>query len=91
MGWPAKVGSQRGPLPVQLRYQGHCRLLPDHLAARFPGTLGEIEAVVAEVEGARSVEAAANALRPDDVTLATAVRRIRAGACAWSMRCCGSW
>jgi hypothetical protein len=52
-------------------------LLPDHLAARFPGTLGEIEAVVAEVERARSVEAAANALRPDDVTLATALRWIR--------------
>ena len=59
--------------------QGHrtFSLLPDHLAARFPGTLGEIEAVVAEVECARSMEAAANALRPDDVTLATAVRWIR--------------
>ena len=45
--------------------QGHCTfsLLPDHLAARFPGTLAEIEQVVATVEQASSVEAAANALR----------------------------
>ena len=59
--------------------QGHCTfsLLPDHLAARFPGTLAQIEAVVAAVECAPSVEAAANALRPDDVTLATALRWIR--------------
>lgn len=59
--------------------QAHCTfsLLPDHLAARFPGTLAQIEAVVAAVESAPSVEAAANALRPDDVTLATALRWIR--------------
>ena len=52
-------------------------LLPDHLAARFPGTLRDIETVVAAVERAPSVEAAANALRPDDVTLPTALRWIR--------------
>lgn len=59
--------------------QGHCTfsLLPDHLAARFPGTLTEIEAVVAAVESAASVEVAADALRTDDVTLTTAVRWIR--------------
>lgn len=59
--------------------QGHTTfsLLPDHLAARFPGTLGEIEEVVAAVEVAPSMEAAANALRTDDVTLATALRWIR--------------
>jgi len=59
--------------------QGHCTfsLLPDHLAARFSGTLTDIEAVVAAVERAPSVEAAANALRPDEVTLATALRWIR--------------
>ena len=59
--------------------QGHCTfgLLPDHLAARFPGTLTDIETVVAGVERAPSVEAAANALRPDDVTLATALRWVR--------------
>lgn len=59
--------------------QGHrtYSLLPDHLAAQFPGTLAEIEAVVAAVERAPSVEAATNALRPDDVTLTTALRWIR--------------
>lgn len=52
-------------------------LLPDHLAARFPGTLAQIEEVVAAVEQATSLEAAANALRTDDVTLTTALRWIR--------------
>jgi hypothetical protein len=58
---------------------GHCTfsLLPDHLAARFPGTLTQIETVVATVERAPSLEAAANALRPDEVTLPTALRWIR--------------
>ena len=49
-------------------------LLPDHLAARFPGTLSEIERVVATVEQASSVEAAADALRSDPVDLTSAVR-----------------
>lgn len=59
--------------------QGHCTfsLLPDHLAARFPGTLAEIEEVVAVVEKSSGQEVAANALRPDDVTLTTALRWIR--------------
>jgi hypothetical protein len=59
--------------------KGHCTfsLLPDHLAARFPGTLAEIEQVVATVEQARSVEAAADALRPDPVMLPSAVRWAR--------------
>lgn len=59
--------------------QGHrtFSLLPDHLAARFPGTLAQIEEVVAVVENSPSLEAAANALRPDDVTLATALRWMR--------------
>lgn len=58
---------------------GHCTfsLLPDHLAARFPGTLTQIETVVATVEQAPSLEAAADILRPDDVTLPTALRWIR--------------
>lgn len=58
---------------------GHCTfsLLPDHLAARFPGTLCEIEQVVATVEQASSLEAAANALRSDPVTLPSAVRWVR--------------
>jgi len=59
--------------------QGHCTfsLLPDHLAARFPGTLQAIEAVVAAVEQAPSLEAAADALRRDDITLPSAVRWVR--------------
>jgi hypothetical protein len=59
--------------------EGHCTfsLLPDHLAARFPGTLAEIERVVEVVESASSVEAAADVLRPDPITLPSALRWIR--------------
>jgi len=59
--------------------KGHCTfsLLPDHLAARFPGTLAEIEQVVATVEQSRSVEAAADALRDHSVLLPSAVRWVR--------------
>jgi len=59
--------------------QGHrtFSLLPDHLAARFPGTLPEIEQVVATVEQASSLEKAADALRADPVTLTSAVRWVR--------------
>jgi hypothetical protein len=59
--------------------QGHrtFSLLPDHLAARFPGTLSEIEQVVVTVEQAKSLEAAADALRSDPVTLTSAVRWVR--------------
>lgn len=59
--------------------QGHrtFSLLPDHLAARFPGTLSEIEQVVAAVEQAKSVEAAADCLRRDCVTLPSAIRWVR--------------
>lgn len=132
--WPAKVATNAGRVPVQLRFQsgqtsedyvtqqgwrnaslpccplhpkGGCgfarhgtygrvnppgtriarwycpqghrtfSLLPDHLAARFPGTQADIEQVVATVERAPSVEAAANALREDEITLASALRWIR--------------
>lgn len=51
-------------------------LLPDCLASHFPGELDPIEQVVATVEAARSVEAAADTLRPE-ITLASAVRWIR--------------
>ena len=40
-------------------------LLPDCLAARLSGSLEEVEAAVVAVEKARSVEAAADHLRPD--------------------------
>jgi len=51
-------------------------LLPDCLASRFPGELAAIEAVVTSVEAARSVEAAADVLRPE-ITLPSAVRWVR--------------
>ena len=59
--------------------QGHhtFSLLPDHLAARFPGTLSQIEHVVATVERAKSVEAAADLLRRDAITLPSALRWVR--------------
>jgi hypothetical protein len=51
-------------------------LLPDCLASHFSGALDAIEHVVATVETARSVEAAADLLRPE-ITLPSAVRWIR--------------
>ncbi len=52
-------------------------LLADCLAARLPGTLDDLEAVVVAAEEARSVEAAADALRTDAVELPGAVRWVR--------------
>ena len=49
-------------------------LLPDCLAARFPGELDTLEAVVAHAEQAPSTAAAADALRPDTVELPGAMR-----------------
>ena len=49
-------------------------LLPDCLAARLPGELDTLEAVVALTEQAPSVAAAANALRPDPAELPGAMR-----------------
>ncbi len=59
--------------------EGHTTfgLLPDCLAARLPGTLDVLEAVVVAAEEARSLEAAANALRPDGVELPGAMRWVR--------------
>jgi hypothetical protein len=51
-------------------------LLPDCLASHLPGALEAIEHVVATVEAARSVEAAADVLRPA-LTLSSAVRWVR--------------
>jgi hypothetical protein len=58
---------------------GHCTfsLLPDHLAARLPGTLSDIEQVVAAVEQAPSLETAADRLRRDNISLPSAVRWTR--------------
>ena len=49
-------------------------LLPDCLAARLPGELDTLEAVVAHAEQAPSLAAAANALRRDAVELPGAMR-----------------
>ena len=51
-------------------------LLPDCLASRFPGDLDDLERVVAHVETARSIETAADVLRPD-IVLPSAVRWVR--------------
>ena len=51
-------------------------LLPDCLASRFPGDLDDLERVVAHVDAAVSIEAAADVLRPD-VVLPSAVRWVR--------------
>lgn len=51
-------------------------LLPDCLASRFPSDLDDLERVVTHVEAARSIEAAADALRPD-IVLPSAVRWVR--------------
>ena len=58
--------------------RGHCTfsLLPDCLAARLPGTLQEVEAVVAAAEVAQSREGAAEALR-EDCELPGALRWLR--------------
>ncbi len=81
----ARHGSYERKTPAGTRIarwycpQGHrtFSLLPDHLAARFPGTLSEIERVVATVEQASSLERAADTLRSDPVTLPSAVRWVR--------------
>ena len=49
-------------------------LLPDCLAARLPGELDTLEAVVSHAEQAPSLGAAADALRPDPVELPGAMR-----------------
>ena len=51
-------------------------LLPDCLASRFPGDLDDLERVVAQVEAAPGIEAAADRLRPD-IVLPSAVRWVR--------------
>ena len=52
-------------------------LLPDCLASRLPGTLDELEHVVAVAEASPSLEAAANVLRTDAIELPGALRWVR--------------
>lgn len=71
--WPRGARIARWYCP-----RNHCTfsLLPDCLAARLPGALAEVEAAVAAVESAPSLEAAADALRPD-IYLPGAIRWTR--------------
>jgi hypothetical protein len=59
--------------------EGHCTfsLLPDHLAARVPGTLAEIEQAALAAESAPSLEVCADALRPEPIGLPGALRWLR--------------
>ena len=59
--------------------EGRCTfsLLADCFAARLPGSLGDLERAVAEVEQAKSLEGAADTLRADDISLAGAIRWTR--------------
>ena len=52
-------------------------LLPDFLAARLPGLLESIEQILVTASGFSSINLAADALRTDDVTLASAIRWLR--------------
>ena len=87
----ARHGSYARVAPQGLRIarwycpQGRCTfsLLPDFLCARLPGLLDAVDqSVRVAVAGAKSMEAAADALRGFDVTLPSAVRwlqrRVRA-------------
>ena len=81
----ARHGSYRRKTPVgTLIARWYCpeshttfSLLPDCLAARLPGTLDELEAVVAAVEQAPSLMRAADLLRPDGIELPGVLRWLR--------------
>jgi hypothetical protein len=78
----ARHGSYERKRPAGVRIarwycpQGHRTfgLLPDCLAARFPGTLAEIEWAVGRAAAAPSQERAADELRPDAIGLVSAKR-----------------
>ena len=59
--------------------EGHCTfsLLADCFACRLPGSLTDLEQVVVVVEKAKSLEAAADRLRTDDISLPGAIRWTR--------------
>ena len=52
-------------------------LLADCFASRLPGSLTDLERVVVEVEQAKSLEAAADRIRTDDICLPGAIRWTR--------------
>ena len=78
----ARHGTYARKTPLGMRIaRWYCRdshttfsLLPDCLAARLPGELDTLEAVVVHAEQASSLAAAANALRRDAVELPGAMR-----------------
>jgi len=80
----ARHGTYPRQTPAGMRIARYCcptahetfSLLPDCLATRFPGDLDDLERVVAQVEAAPSIEAAADRLRPD-IVLPSAVRWVR--------------
>ena len=78
-GTYARVDPPGTRIPRWYCPEGHCTfsLLADCFASRLPGSLTDLERVVVEVERARSLEAAANALRMDDVSLPGALRWTR--------------
>ena len=59
--------------------QGHCTfsLLPDFYASHLRGSLEALEQAVGQIENSKSVEAAADALRTDDISLPSAIRWAR--------------
>ena len=77
------ANARRTPVGTQIA-RWYCReshttfsLLPDCLAARLPGTLTELEEVVAQAEQARSLMAVADQVRRDAVELPEAMRWVR--------------
>ena len=82
---PARHGTYARKTPRGTRFaRWYCpeshttfSLLPDCLAARLPGTLDELEAVVAAAKQAPSLSAAGDALRRDAVELPGAMRWVR--------------
>lgn len=81
----ARHGSYARTVPNAMRVarwycpQGHqtFSLLPDFLAARMPGLLSVVEQAVATAEASTGLEAAADRLRRDAITLPCAVRWLR--------------
>ena len=78
--WHATAPARKSPRGTRIA-RGYCpeshtpfRRLPDCLAARLPGELDTVEAVVAHAEQAPSLAAAANGLRHDTVELPGAMR-----------------
>lgn len=85
----ARHGTYRRATPTGMRVarwycpQGHqtFSLLPDFMAARLPGLLVSVDAALVASQTSPSIEAAADELRADDVTLPSALRWLRRRIC----------